>query len=74
MNKTPAGALPNPVPQLDDNLIDLKSVRAGTGLSGSTIYKLMENQAFPQAIRLGKKCTRWRASEVSAWIKSLGAA
>ncbi len=74
MNKTPAGHLPNLVPQLDDNLIDLKSVRAGTGLSGSTIYKMMENKAFPQAIRLGKKCTRWRASEVSAWIRNLSAA
>lgn len=74
MLKAPSGNLPNPVPLLDDNLIDLKSVRAGTGLSGSTIYKMMEKQAFPQAIRLGKKCTRWRASEVSAWIKSLSAA
>lgn len=74
MNKPPVGDLPKPAPQLEDNLIDLKSVRAGTGLSGSTIYKMMENKAFPQAIRLGKKCTRWRASEVSAWIKSLSAA
>lgn len=74
MNNPAVGDLPNPVPQLADNLIDLKSVRAGTGLSGSTIYKMMENKAFPQAIRLGKKCTRWRASEVSAWIKNLSAA
>lgn len=74
MNQDTVGNLPNPAPQLADNLIDLKGVKAGTGLSGSTIYKMMAANDFPQAIRLSKKCTRWRASEVSAWIKSLNAA
>jgi prophage regulatory protein len=53
-----------------DALLVLATVRALTSLSKSTIYERMARGDFPQAIRLGRRCTRWRSSDVVAWLQA----
>lgn len=56
--------------QLADALLRLSTVEAITGLGRSTIYAKLKtpNNEFPQPVRLGARCTRWRAGDVQAWL------
>lgn len=51
----------------NDRLLRLADVRAATGLSRSTIYKLMRAGDFPQSVQLTPKLVAWWESEVTAW-------
>lgn len=48
----------------------LSTVVAITGLSRSTIYRLAKDGDFPRPRRVSERCSRWRAKEVLAWIRS----
>ena len=56
--------------QVADALLRLRTVEAITGLSRSTIYAKLKagDGNFPQPIRLGARCTRFRAGDVQAWL------
>lgn len=64
---------PLDVIHVDDALLKLATVSAITGLSRTTIYTRMSATppTFPQAIRQGKRCTRWRAGDIKAFLQSL---
>ena len=47
-----------------------KDVETMTGLSRSTIYKLMSQGTFPKAIRIGPRAVGWRLSDIEVWIDS----
>jgi prophage regulatory protein len=57
-----------------DALLRIQTVTALTGLSVSTIYRLVAAGTFPQPRRLGARCTRWRAGDVTAWLAAQGVA
>lgn len=59
--------------QLADALLRLATVEALTGLSRSTIYTKLSRNEFPQPVRLGARCTRFRARDVSAWLAAQAA-
>lgn len=64
---------PLEVIHVDDALLKVTTVSAVTGLSRTTIYTRMSATppTFPQAIRQGKRCTRWRAGDIKAFLQSL---
>ena len=45
-------------------------VEARTGLSRSTIYRLMDEGAFPRPVRLHTRAVGWREDDVAGWIAS----
>ena len=47
-----------------------EDVETMTGLSRSTIYKLMSQGTFPKAIRIGPRAVGWRLSDIEVWIDS----
>ncbi len=49
-------------------ILRLKAVLARTGLSRATIYRYMNLNEFPQAIKLGLRCVGWAEHEVDAWL------
>ena len=50
-------------------LIDIDEVRRTLGLRSKTsIYNLMENNAFPRPVAIGLRAKRWISAEVQAWI------
>jgi prophage regulatory protein len=58
---------------VDDAMLRLETVKAVTGLGRTTIYEKMGSSppTFPQAIRQGKRCTRWRAGDIKAYLQGL---
>ena len=56
-----------------DKLLTIKQVTAQTGLSRSTIYRRMQEGEFPKPKRIGPRATRWRESQLRAWLDGLRA-
>jgi predicted DNA-binding transcriptional regulator AlpA len=54
--------------ELADALLRLSTVEAITGLSRSTIYAKLKAGNFVEPVRLGARCTRFRAGDVQAWL------
>lgn len=52
-------------------LLTLPTVSALTGFSKSKIYSEMKQGRFPNAIRQGVRCTRWRAGDISDWLNAV---
>ncbi|WP_338213393.1 AlpA family transcriptional regulator [Halopseudomonas aestusnigri] len=50
-------------------ILRLKAVLARTGLSRATIYRYMNLNEFPQAIKLGLRSVGWAEHEVEAWLQ-----
>jgi prophage regulatory protein len=57
--------------QIDSNsILRLKAVRALTGVSRSTIWRLCRRGEFPQPLKLTARLIGWRAAEVQQWLDS----
>ena len=55
---------------VNDRLLRRRQVEEITGLSRSSIYRLMRNGDFPVPVRVGPSAVRWKASDISAWLES----
>lgn len=56
------------VAETKDKFLRLPEVKTRTGLSRSTIYALIGQEAFPRHVPLGLRCVGWLESEIDAWI------
>ena len=54
---------------MTDKILRCRDVQEVTGLSRSTIYRLMSRDDFPKATKLGVRAVGWRQSAVSDWIE-----
>lgn len=52
---------------MTDTLLRRKAVEAETGLSRSSIYRMMDEGEFPRPIRIGKRAVAWRTSTIEQW-------
>ena len=52
-------------------LLRLATVQALTGLGRSSIYSRVKAQTFPEPLRQGTRCSRWRAADVNRWLESV---
>jgi len=57
-----------PAPSTPAYIERLNAVKTRTGLSRSTLYKMMSQGKFPQHIKLGERAVGWRSNDVDAWI------
>ena len=57
--------------QIADALLRLSTVQALTGLGKTSIYA-KDATGELTAIRLGKRCTRWRAGQVQQFLQAQG--
>lgn len=69
--KMPIAANDNVKPVRLDPLLRLAAVKQNTGLSRSTIYRMMDAETFPRPLRLGPGSVGWRTSAVVGWIDGL---
>jgi prophage regulatory protein len=53
------------------DLLRLPAVVRQTGLSRSTIYRLMATRHFPLPVKLAGRAVGWRRSDVDRWSDSL---
>jgi len=67
----------NPQPlhvlQLEDALLRIKTVAQATGLSPATLYRKIAAGELA-VVKMGKRCTRFRAADVRAFIQAQGRA
>jgi prophage regulatory protein len=52
-------------------LLDVREVSAQVSMSRSTVWARVKAGEFPAPVRSGKRCTRWRESEVQAFIAAM---
>ena len=48
----------------------LQAVIRVTGLSRSTLYRLIAVEQFPRPVRLGPRAVAWRRTDVEAWSEA----
>ena len=53
-----------------ERLLRRREVEKITGLSRSSIYRLMPLGLFPRPVQVGPKAVRWRLSDIRAWLAS----
>lgn len=52
-------------------LLRRTDVESLTGLSRTSIYRMMERGEFPRPVRIGPRAVAWREHELSEWMDSL---
>jgi prophage regulatory protein len=62
-------SLPNSLPD-DDSFLRLPEVIDRTGLSESTIYRLVREGDFPSPRKLGANAVGWKVSDYKEWSQS----
>ena len=55
---------------MDDRLLRRRQVEEITGMSRSSIYRLMQSGEFPPRVKVGPAAVRWRASDIMGWLES----
>jgi prophage regulatory protein len=50
-----------------DSFLRFEAVRAQTGLSRTTIHRLIKSGDFPSPKRLGVRAVAWLSSDVARW-------
>ena len=55
---------------MGDKLLRRRQIEEITGMSRSSIYRLMQSGEFPPRVRFGPTAVRWRASDVTSWLES----
>ncbi|WP_331250784.1 helix-turn-helix transcriptional regulator [Thalassobacter stenotrophicus] len=55
---------------MTDRIYRRRQVEVLVGLSRSTIYAMMAENAFPKPVLLGRRAVGWRASDVTAWLET----
>lgn len=52
---------------MTDKFLRRPAVEAETGLSRSSIYRMIKAKEFPRPIRIGKQAVAWRSSDIEQW-------
>jgi prophage regulatory protein len=50
-------------------LLRINQVKATTGLSTATLYRLISARKFPRPIKIGQCAVAWVSSEVADWVR-----
>ena len=56
--------------QITFRLLPRREVESMTGLSRTSIYRLMRLGRFPEPVRVGPKAVRWNEEELEDWLAS----
>ncbi len=55
---------------MHDRLLRRREVERITGMSRSSIYRLMQQGDFPRPVKVSSTAVRWKESDIAAWIES----
>lgn len=56
-------------PLEDLTLLSARQVSEMLGVSESWTWAQLQQGAFPQPVRLGRRCTRWRLADIRAYVE-----
>ena len=63
-------AIALPPEELQMGILRPPRVQALTGLSRSTIWRMVKDGSFPRPVRLGMRSIGWRESDVMHWLET----
>ena len=55
---------------MEEQFLRRREVERITGLSNSSIYRLMPLGKFPERVYVSSKAVRWRESDIDDWMDS----
>ena len=55
-----------------DELLNVREVSKIVKMATSSIYRYVARGEFPEPVKLSSRMTRWRRSEIQAWINESG--
>ena len=55
---------------MEERLLRRREVEKITGMSRSSIYRLMPDGEFPRPVKVGPAAVRWRESDITARVES----
>lgn len=55
---------------LNQKILRLREVVNTTGLSKSSVYRLIALKLFPVPVKLGLAAVGWRLTDINAWLAS----
>ncbi len=67
---TEAQAAPEAAEVIGERFLRRQQVEEITGLSRSSIYRLIEGGQFPRPVRVGPNAVRWPSSVIADWMRS----
>lgn len=50
-------------------ILRLRTVMERTGLTRSTLYRMIQLGAFPKQLRISRRCIGWREYELEEWLQ-----
>ena len=53
---------------MSGELLTRPEVETRTGLSCSSIYRLMSEGEFPKPLKIGQRAVRWRSTDLEAYL------
>lgn len=56
---------------MTDRLLKIAEVKATISMGHTWIYEQIAAGKFPAPVKLSEKCSRWRESEIAAWMDRL---
>lgn len=56
---------------IDDEIWNVRTITAKTGISRSTLYKYVKDGHFPRQRKLGPRRVGWLASDIRSWMTAL---
>ena len=56
--------------KMGGRLLRPREVERITGLSRSSVYRLMQDGEFPRPVRVGHAVVRWSESDIATWMES----
>ena len=65
-----AQAAPDAAGIIGERFLRRRQVEEITGLSRSSIYRLIEDGEFPRPVRVSLNAVRWRLSAIADWMHS----
>ena len=54
---------------MHDRLLRRRDVERITGMSRSSIYRLMQLGDFPRPVKVASTAVRWKETDIAAWIE-----
>lgn len=64
------GTTPMHGTQQPERILRLPELLEVTGLSTSSVYRMMAEKKFPRPVRLGRNSVGWRSTSVQEWVTS----
>jgi prophage regulatory protein len=57
-----------PRPARPETIVRRRDLKAATGLSPATIYRMMKDGDFPRPKKIGRQAVGWPQSMIDAWL------